>query len=199
MGAVVQTRHQDQLGVDLNAHAGQAAQAVQDVRGAGVAQHPPPQVGVGGVDRDVEGAQVLLLNAGPVLLRQVGQGDVTTEQEGIPVVVVLDVEGRAQSPGHLGDEAELAAVVAATDVVKSGTGEVQAQGFVVPAARPQGLLLPSLADAQGQPLLGPVELDVYEVPQRVPVDGQEFVAGAQAQPRGQTIRMDGGDETGHEE
>ncbi len=197
MWAIVQAGDQDQLGVDLNPHPGQTTELLHHVRSARVVQDAAAQVGIGGVDGDVEGAQVLLLYPCPVLLRQVGQGDVVAEEEGVPVVVVLDVEGGAQPPGHLGDKAELAAVVAPADVgVKGGTGELQAQGLIVPAAGPQGLLLSLPADDQGQTVFGAVELDVYDVPQGMSVDGDQFVAGAQAQPRSKAIGMDGGDRGG---
>jgi len=131
VGPVVEAGQHHDLRVHLGPQAGQAAELGHHVGGGGIAQYPAAQVGIGGVDRDVERAEVLLADALPVTLVQVGQREVVTEEKGIAVVVLFDVQGAAQTGRHLGDEAELAAVVAAMDAIEGGMGEPQAQRLVV--------------------------------------------------------------------
>ena len=111
--AVVDAGDGDDLGVDLHADPAQPLQVGQDI--GRVAQDARPHGRVGGVDRDVERAQALLLDAPPVVLAQVGERDEVAEQERVAVVVILDVERAAQARRHLLDEAEWAVVGAAAD------------------------------------------------------------------------------------
>src|SRR5690606_19833465 len=109
-----------------NAPLRQPAQLLHDVGRIVVAQEAPPQFGVGGVHGDVEGREAHSLNAPPVVLVQVGEGDKVAEEEGIAVVVVFDVEGAPEAGGHLQHEAKFAQVVAAADVgVEGGVGKFQ--------------------------------------------------------------------------
>ena len=82
---------------------------------------------VGGVHGDVEGREALLVDALPVALLEVGQGDEAAVKEGVAVVVVLDVEGRAQAGRVLVHEAERAVVVAALDAVEGRVDELEAE------------------------------------------------------------------------
>jgi hypothetical protein len=71
--------------------------------------------------------------------------------------------------------------------------EFPTKRLVLRARAPQGeSLLPAL-DFQGQPVLGGVELDVDHVLDRVAVDGQQPVAGPDAQRGGGAVRLDGRD------
>ncbi len=133
---VVEAGHDDQLGVDFNVARRQPAQLLHHVRRGGVAQELPPQLGVADVDGDVERRQAHQLNAPPIVVAQVGQRDEVAEEEGVAVVVVLDVERASELGGHLQDEAERAQVVAAANVhVEGRVGKHQPQRLVVVALR----------------------------------------------------------------
>ena len=124
MRAVVQARDEHHLGMDLDAQAGQPAQLLHHVGRSWAAKETTPQRQVGGVHRDIERAEPLLLQARPVIASQVGQRDKVAKEEGVAIVVVLDIEGAAHARRVLLDETELAVVGTAADVdVKGGVGE----------------------------------------------------------------------------
>ena len=66
---IIDTRHEDQLGVEIDAGALQAGEIFHDAPRLGIADEGDAQVRVGAVDRDVEGRDVLLLDANPNRLR----------------------------------------------------------------------------------------------------------------------------------
>ena len=119
---VVELRNDDELGVHLHVALGQPAELRHDVRRVVVAQEAAAHRRIGDVDGDVERRQPHRLDTPPVMLAHVRQGDEVAEEEGVAVVVVLDIEGAPHAWGHLQDEAELAQVVAAANVRVEGRG-----------------------------------------------------------------------------
>ena len=125
---VVDTGTDDDLAADLDAVVEEGAQPAQARRSPAVAQHRRPQVGIGRVDRDVEGRQALGHDSFEVGLGEPGQRREVAVEEAQPVVVVLEVEALAHALGQLVDEAELAVVVAGADAVEHGAGDLGAEG-----------------------------------------------------------------------
>ncbi len=75
-----------------------------------IGQHPYPQLGVGGVHRDVDRADVHLDDALNLVVLHVGHGDVVAIQKGKPLIIILKIKALAHTRGQLVDEAEHAVV-----------------------------------------------------------------------------------------
>ena len=103
-----------------------------------LAEQTVPQVGVGRVHRDVQRRQPLLLDAGELRLREVGQRDVVPVQERQPEVVVLDVEALAHPARQLVDEAEHALVGAGGDLATAWGAGARARGRAPPVEGRRG-------------------------------------------------------------
>ena len=117
---VVDTGADDHLGVDLDAIVEEDVEPPETGRPPGVPQETGPNVGVGGVDGDVERAQALGDDPLGVELGEPRQGGEVPVEEGEPVVIVLEVEALPHPLGQLVDETELAVVVAGADSVEHG-------------------------------------------------------------------------------
>ena len=100
---------------------------VQRPPGILIAQHGAVELGIGGVDGDVDGADVQVDDALRLALRQVRQGNVVAQQEAEPRIVVLEVERLAHTRRHLIHEAEHAVVGAGAHFVHQIGVEVQPQ------------------------------------------------------------------------
>ncbi len=124
---VVDAGTHDHLAVDLDAGVEQGPQPAQAGGAPPVAQHPGPDLGVGGVDAHVDGAEALGDHPLEVELGEAGEGGVVAVEERQPVVVVLHVQAGAQALGQLVDEAELAVVVARADLVEQRRRHLRAQ------------------------------------------------------------------------
>ncbi len=73
--AVIHARHQHQLRVEIDAGIFEPLQIVENPPGLGISHQCNSQIGIGRMHRDVERADVLLLDSGPVLVAQVGERD----------------------------------------------------------------------------------------------------------------------------
>src|SRR6185503_314186 len=192
VGAVVPARAQHDLGVHRDAGLGEALHHGQELAAhPGLAEQGVAQVGIGGVHRDVQRREALRLDALELGLLQIGQGDVVAVQERETEVVVLDVEALAQSLRQLVDEAEDALVGAGRDLGRLRGLELEAERGAAPLEpRPVRPALPLHRELES--LLAGVEVEVDDVAERSPVDGEDAVAGAQARPRGGGARRDRG-------
>ena len=83
------------------------------------------ELGVRGVDGDVDGADAQINDALSLPLRQIGEGDIVALQKAQPGIVVLKIEGLAHSGGHLVHEAEHTVVGAAAHFVHQIGVEIQ--------------------------------------------------------------------------
>ena len=192
-GAIIEIGHSDQLGVHVDTALSQPAKLRHDVWGGGVAQELPPFFQVGDVDGDVQRGEAHLFDALPVVVVEVCEGDEVAEEEGIAVVVVLDVQGAAKTGGHLQHEAEFAQVVATANVgVEGGMNEGQAEFLPIVAFRFQEVVRFSTTNEEFQGFVSAVVLDVDDILHGVVVDRQEFVARLQANAGSDGAGGDGG-------
>jgi hypothetical protein len=89
---VVEARHDDHLGVELDPARGEARQLVEDVRDARIVEQNLPCFPRRGVDRDVQGRKAVLEDPRDVALLHVGERREVAVGEGEAVVVVADVQ-----------------------------------------------------------------------------------------------------------
>ena len=141
-----------------------------------------PQLGVGAVDGDEEGAEALGEDALGIELGESGEGGEVAVQEREPVVVVLEVETAPHALGQLVDEAEGAVVVAGADAVEDGRGDLDPErlaGLLVDADEAREELTGALDhDAE---VVGVGELlEFDDVARLVPVEGEQLVAHGEA-------------------
>ena len=121
---VVQAGAADDLAVHNDAGLGKAAHDLHALPCSWVAQQLTAQLRVGGVDGDVDGADVQGDDTLDLPPGEIGQGDVIAQQEAEPGVIILEVHGGAHALGQLVNEAEDAAVGA-------GPGRVHQVAFKV--------------------------------------------------------------------
>ncbi len=173
-----------------DAEVAQALDLLHNLAGARTGDHALAQLGVGGVDRDVERAEALLREALPIMLFEVGEGNEVAEEEAVAVVVVFDVERVAHAEGQaalgrvtLGQavyEAEDALVGTDADEGRRLLAKEDAQvasRLLARLTRQQDLVGAAVAlDAQRQLVLGGMELVVHQVAHGTSVDGAQQVA-----------------------
>ena len=172
--------------MNLDTQATQPLQLLDDVGSGGTAQDAATQSEVGGVNGDVEGTEALLGQAIPVVFGEVGQSDEIAEQEGIAIVVVLNVEGAPHPRRHPVEKAKLAAIVAAAQAVESWLGELNAWLLVVAPLHLVDAPLPTPFYDQLQFFLSSIETVINDVAQDVAIDGEKHIARLQAQLRSDT-------------
>ena len=98
VGAVVPFGAQDDLSVDLQPMFQEESELVHDEAGPVVLQEPHPDLGLRGVDRDVEGRDPLIHQPLKPLGTQVGEGDVAPVGEGEAEIVVPEPEAGPNVP-----------------------------------------------------------------------------------------------------
>lgn len=81
----------DDLAVHGDVGGGKAAHDLNALSCPLVFQHLHPQLGVRGVYRDVDGADVQVNNALHLALREVGKGQVVAHKEGQPGVIIFKI------------------------------------------------------------------------------------------------------------
>jgi hypothetical protein len=114
--AVVPAGTEDDLGVDVDAALGEAAERVHDRGRALDAEHAQAKFRIGGVDGDVHRGELLFNDALEVFVLHVRRGDVVAVEEGHAEIAVLEVDAFAEALGVLVDEAKDAVVVAQPDL-----------------------------------------------------------------------------------
>ncbi len=108
-------------------------------------------VGVGGVDADVQRRQPLGDHPLEVGLGEPGERREVPVQERQPVVVVLQVQAAAHALGQLVDEAELAVVVAGANPVEHGARHVDAERLARPLLDREREVEPAAAARRAPP------------------------------------------------
>ncbi len=180
--AVVPVGDEDDLGVHGDACLGEPLHDGQELApDVGTAEQTVAELGIGGMHRDIEWREPLLLDPCEVVLLEVGEGNVIAVEEGEPEIVVLDVEAPPHPPWQLVDEAEDALIGAGRDLRGPGRLELEAEPGGA-ALEHEAALPPVSLDRETEALLSAVELEVDAVTQRMAVDGQDSVAGAQLAP-----------------
>ena len=179
--AVVDAPAEHQLAVDGNAALHQAGQVLKHLAAAPVGQHPDAELGVGGVDRNVDRRDVHLDDAVDLMVLHVRHGDIVAEQKGQALVVILEVKALAHTGGHLVDEAEHAVVGAGVLLVAEVGVEIAAKGAaLLPADIPFPDAIRHLCLQVKAPAVG-IKIVVQRVIQFIVVHAQQLVAGLQAQ------------------
>jgi hypothetical protein len=194
-GTVVDAGAHHDLAVDLDAGVEQRPEPAQAGGTPPVAQHLGPDVGVGGVDADVEGAEALGHHPLQVGLGEAGEGGEVPVEERQAVVVVLEVEALPQTGRQLVDEAELAVVVAGPDLVEEGRGHLHAHRLTGPLVDLHGELEAAAGDLEGRVGLVDEGPPLQDVPRGAAVDGEHLVAHGHAGARRGRAGRDG-DDTG---
>ena len=190
---IVDAAAEDDLTAQGDARLGQSGQIIQHQPRPLVVHHLHPQLGVGGMHRDVDRRDMHLNDAVDVLVAEVGHGDEVAVEEGQAAVVVLEVEGLPHPLGELVDEAEDALVLAGVLLVHQRGLEVQTDIVVLPLA--DGDLKGLAVAGQLQPDLGSREEEavVQHVGNLAAIDGYEDVPRDDAVALGAAVGGDGGD------
>ena len=171
---------------------------VQGPQGVLVSQHGAVELGVRGVNGDVDGADAQVDDPLGLPLRQVGQGDIVALQKAQPGVVVLKIQGLPHTGGHLVHEAEDAVVGAGAHIVHEDGVKIQAQVPALGLAQGHGPHgaggLPQLQAAVG---IVAVKAIVQHVDDLVAVDGQQLLPGGDPGPLRRAVPVHGGDDGAH--
>jgi riboflavin biosynthesis pyrimidine reductase len=146
---------------------------------APVPQEPRPEVRIGRVDADVQGAEALGHDALQVRFGEPREGREVAVQERQAVVVVLHREARSHARRQLVDEAERAVVVAGPHAVEDRAREPEPEGLTRRLAHDDVALEPAPADLELDARLVRQELVADDVAHRLAVDAQQLVAGEQ--------------------
>ena len=155
------------------------------------------ELGVGGVDGHVDGADVQVDDPLGLPLTEVGQGGVVAQQEAEPLVVVLDVQGRPHVGRHLIHKAEQAVVGALVHLVHQIGGKVQAQVAALLLADGDRPLLPVLCKPQHRHRIVAIEPVVQHVHDVVAVDLQKLLPHGDPGSLRRGMGVDGSDDGTH--
>ncbi len=171
---------------------------LDDVARARPVHHLAPQVGIGGMHRDVQRCQLLLVEPLPVVLFQVGQRDEIAKKERIAVVVIFDIERGAHSMwqpwlgreafGQSLDKAEDAFIGALANKGRRLLAEKHPQVLIVGFVYMCFMLVELPLEADGQFLVGHVKAIIHQVAHRVTVDGANQITRLQSSPVRRTFR-----------
>ena len=182
--AVVHAAAKHQLTVDGNAALHQTGQVLEHLAAALIGQHPHPQLGVGGVHRDIDRRDVHLDDAVDLVILHIGHSDVVTEQKAQPLVIILEIQALAHTRGQLVDEAEHTVVGAGMLCIAQIGLEPAAKGA---ALRPLHLPLPDAVRYPGfqvEAAAVGIKIVVQRVVQLVVVHAQQLVTGGKAKSLG---------------
>ena len=94
--AVVKTGAEHKLGVELYSRLCKTVKRRQRLAGKAIFHHSAPKNGIGGVNRDVDGAYVHFDDPLDFMLGEIGQRDIVAEKEGKTGVVVLKNTAKAE-------------------------------------------------------------------------------------------------------
>ena len=83
--------------MDLQIPLSEPAELIQQKGCAGVLQKPAAQQRIGGMDRHKQGGQALGLNALPVGVGEVGEGEIGAVEKAEAVIVIFQIEAAAMT------------------------------------------------------------------------------------------------------
>ena len=169
----------------------------ENLAAAGVFHHPDPQLGVGGVDRNIDGADVHFDDAGNILVGHVGEGDIAAEQKAHAAVVILEVQRFPHPLRELIDKAEDAFIGAAVLPVHQVILKLQSQLVIFRLAdgKTEGFFAPQHLDAQAG--IDHIKAVIQDIPDNVAVDGKQPVPGPDAGPGRRGMGSDRFNSDGH--
>ena len=195
--AVIEAGTEDDLGIDADVVRGQLGDILEHLAAAGIFHQFDPQLRIGGVDRDIDGADVHFDDAGDVLIGHIGEGDIAAEQEAHAAVVILKVERFPHPAGELVDKAEHAFIGAVVLAIHEVIGEFQPQLVIFRLfdMEGEGLALPLHRDGEGG--IDHIKAVIQHIVDEIAVDGDQAVAGPDAGFGGGSMRGDAIDENGH--
>ena len=188
--AVVDARAHDDLAVHLDAGVEQRREPAEAGGAAPVAQQARAQGGVGGVDADVERAEVLRHHALEVGLGEPGERREVPVEEREAVVVVLQVQALPHALRELVDEAERAVVVAGAHPVEDRAVELEAERRARRLVDDHELLEAAAAQLELDPRLVGLDLVPDDVAHRFAVERDELVTGEDARGVGRRAGRD---------
>ena len=172
--AVVASGDGHDLAFHGNAGGGEALEDIHDLPAARVADELGAQVGVGGVDGDIQRADFQIAYALQLALGEVRAGDVVSREEREARVIVLEVERFAQALRQLVDEAENAAVRAAGRAVHQVRLKVQSGVFALFFADVNG---PGIAELHRELFVVRPVFIIEHIADLVPVDKMQLISG----------------------
>ena len=171
------------MGIDADVVRGQLGDILEHLAAAGVFHQFDPQLRIGGVDRDIDGADVHFDDAGDVLIGHIGEGDIAAEQEAHAAVVIFEVEGFAHAAGQLIDEAENALIGAVVLAIHEVIGKFQPQLVVLLFFDVKGerFAVPFHFDGEGS--IDHIKAVIQHIVDEIAVDGAQgglllFIIGA---------------------
>jgi hypothetical protein len=195
-GAVIDTRDQNQLCVEIDPGPFQTSEILEHLRALGVPDQRHPELWVGGMDGNVHRADLFALDALPIGLIEVRQGHEVAVQHGIAEIVVHDVERLPHSLGNLLDETERAGVFAQTHPVEGGIAEGDAPVFVAFKREVVGSDLTVMLDVERHLLRLRLELEVECIEHRAAIDRDDPVSLLNAQLGRERARRHSGNHPG---
>ena len=159
----------------------ESAKLIHKAGGARISQQANPDLGIGGVNRNIKRGCPPAQDALKFGVVHIGKGDVISHHHAQTPVVVLHIERRPQPGGHLINKAKEA-------VVAAGTGT---EGF--PLVQAESERLPALFMEKNGPFVsgrvhqiqteagnGSKSLIIYLVENRFPIDPQKAETGRKA-------------------
>ncbi len=184
----------DNLAMHIDTHTAEAPDLLAHIGHLLFAEHHSAPEGIRGVDADIHRGEALALDALPVVVAQVGKRNEVAVEKREPVVVIFKVERLAETLGHLGEEAERAFIVAGAQPVKKRLSKLQAEvGVGVFLDQEHAQLAGGGAHMELDLLLGDGEAVVDHIAQALLANGDEQVAGLEAEGVGDTTGGDSGD------
>ena len=198
LGTVVPAGADHDLPVHGDAGSPEGAHGLQAPGGVPVSQKGAAELGVRGVDGDVDGADPQFHDPRDLPVGEVGEGDIIAHQEAQTGVVVLKIQGGAQVGGHLVHEAEQAVVGAGHGIVHQVAVKVEAKLLPLALLHPEGAAHAALA-LQYQLRIGVIaeEAVVQHVGNIVAVDCNQFFPAPDARPAGGRVRVERGNDGAH--
>ena len=196
--AVIPAGADNDLSVHLDTGLAESTHVRQGTGGVFVAQHGAVQLGVGGVDGDIDGGDMQVNNTLRLPLGQIGQGDVVAQKKAQTGVIVLEIERLAHVGRHLIHKAEDAVVGAGAHLVHQIGVKVQSQ---IPALRLANPYLTHAAVRLLQRQIGNSIISIKAVIQYigdlVTVDGQQLFADADVSALGRGVPVNTGNHSAH--
>ena len=127
---IVEPRADHHLGVNLQIPFTKPGQLLHQQPGPRIHQKALSQVRFSGVHRYIKRRQPLLIDALPIRLREVGEGEIRAIEEAETEVVILEIQAVPVAGRLLIDEAERTVVVALPQPIKECFRKAKAQAVV---------------------------------------------------------------------
>ena len=191
MNTVIDAWCQYDLDMDLDPMLCQQTELEHNVRHVPVPEYACPQFRFGRMNRYVQGAQPLCVDAVPIVSGEITERYIVAKEKRCPIIVVPNVQAPSTPFRHLINKTKDTVIPAPSD---GKWMEFHPQTFVPNLADLNGT--PRSAepfDIEGQPIICRVELDIYDIANRMTIDRYQSVANLNIGPRSRASRLDGTD------